>query len=493
MWPITAITGCSSINERTNPPHNTVANLVFGQGGRFTTNAGASGPNGLFAPFGVAFDSLGNLFVSDSQNSRVLKYHEAANPPTATTPDVVFGQAGSYANDTCNMGGAFPSADSLCFPLGVAVDTVNNLYIVDPPNNRVLGFNGPFIPIPTSTPTRTPTPTPTRKPTATPTAMPPVINRIPGVILVGGSFNVTGANFTAGSKANFFVATSGGAFNAGPLIPTAMSLPTQLTASVPANTTLGQGFVEVQVVNTDKGFAASNLAPALLQGSVAAGIPSLTSINGAGLAATSSNPAYAANNVETVVAQGSPVKLGGSGFDTVNGVAVDLFCACKGGKVGPFFINPGTAGLSSTSISFLLPASGTNAPKTGPGSFVVSNAGAPKAYSKKSNAVSVPIGQKISVTEVSQSGTTITVNGTAFSTRTVINFFNAQGGGAVNLGGLTSGGAPKIALGFVNSDQFTFTKPAGAMPGASYVQALNPPFVTFTSSGNGPGGALTLK
>ena len=30
------------------------------------------------------------------------------------------------------------------------------------------------------------------------------------------------------------------------------------------------------------------------------------------------------------------------------------------------------------------------------------------------------------------------------------------------------------------------------MPGASYVQALNPPFVPFSSSGNGPGGALSL-
>ena len=29
--------------------------------------------------------------------------------------------------------------------------------------------------------------------------------------------------------------------------------------------------------------------------------------------------------------------MGGTGFDTANGVAVDLFCGCPGGKVGPFF------------------------------------------------------------------------------------------------------------------------------------------------------------
>ena len=45
----------------------------------------------------------------------------------------------------------------------------------------------------------------------------------------------------------------------------------------------------------------------------------------------------------------------------------------------------------------------------------------------------------------------------------------------------------------MNETKFTFTKPAGAMAGPSYVQALNPPFVPFTSSGNGPGGAFTLK
>src|SRR5208337_2424968 len=182
------------------------------------------------------------------------------------------------------------------------------------------------------------------------------------------------------------------------------------------------------VVNTDKKYLASNLASALLQGNPAAGIPSLTSINGMGLAATSSNPAYAVNNVATVVAQGKTVTLGGTGFDVTKGVTVDLFCDCSGGKV-EFKVTP----LSSTSISFLLPASGADAPATGPGSFVVINKGDGKA----SNAVSVPLGQPVSVTSVTQSGDTITVNGTGFAQKlTVLNFFNEQPSGVVNLGGL---------------------------------------------------------
>jgi len=310
---------------------------------------------------------------------------------------------------------------------------------------------------------------------------------------VGASFKIGGSHFTQGSVVNFFVATATGPFNAGPLMP-AFESPTALTVKVPVTTKLGQGFAEVQVVNTDRGFAASNLAPALLQGSAAAGIPSLTSINGAGLAPTSRDPNFATNNVNTVVAQGSTVKLGGTGFDTAHGVAVDLFCACPGsGKVGPFFLNPGNPGLSSTSVTFPLPASGPDAPATGPGSFVVSNNGADGKFSRKSNAVAVPIGQQIKVASVTQTLSTITVNGTGFSKLTVINLFNTQGAKLVNLGGLKPGGAPKIPLAFVNQNKFTFTKPAGAAPGASYVQALNPPFVPFSSSGSDPGGSFTLK
>ncbi len=319
----------------------------------------------------------------------------------------------------------------------------------------------------------------------------PVISAIPSTILVGGSFKIDGNHFTAGSVVNFFVATATGAINAGPLKFSAYT-PTQLTIDVPATVPLGQGFVDVQVINTDQGFAASNTASALLQGSAAAGLPTITTVNGAALAATSSNPSYATNNVETVLKQGTTVILGGTGFDNVNGVAVDLFCACTAGKVGPFFVKPG-AGLTSTSISFVLPGSGPNTPPTGPGSLVVSNQGSDGSYKKKSNAVSVPIGDTISVTAVTQAGSTITVDGTGFSTLTVINFFNTQSGGVVDLGGLGADGKPKIPLTVVNANRFSFTVPAGAVPGASYVQALNPPFVPFTSSGSDAGGAFSLK
>ncbi len=133
----------------------------------------------------------------------------------------------------------------------------------------------------------------------------PIISSIPKVILVGGSFNVTGTGFTPGSVLNFFVATRGGPIKEGPLTPNLPISTTLLTVKVPAIIPLGEGFVSVVVINTDKGFKSSNPGFALLQGAAAAGIPSLTSINGKPLAATSGEPSFATNNVETVVQAGN--------------------------------------------------------------------------------------------------------------------------------------------------------------------------------------------
>ena len=87
----------------------------------------------------------------------------------------------------------------------------------------------------------------------------------------------------------------------------------------------------------------------------------------------------------------------------------------------------------------------------------------------------------------------MTVEGAGFSTLTVINLFNAHGTTVVNLGGLKPDGTPRIPIKLINSTRFSITLPAGAVPGAAFIQALNPPFLAFTSSGNDPCGAFTLK
>ena len=197
-------------------------------------------------------------------------------------------------------------------------------------------------PTPTLTHTPTQTPTPTPSPTASPTLAPghPFVSSIPPTILAGSSFVIDGINFTAGSEVNLFVATSGGAINGGPLIPITPTLPTQLTVKVPATTPLGNGFVEVQVVNTDTGFLTSNLVAALLQGSPAAGIPSITSINTVALADTSSDPSYATNNVETVVVQGKKVTLGRDGIRHSQWSGGGSLLRLHRGQGGSVFLQP---------------------------------------------------------------------------------------------------------------------------------------------------------
>ncbi len=243
------------------------------------------------------------------------------------------------------------------------------------------------------------TPLPTL-PVPTPTPMPghPVIASLTNPVLVGATFTIKGSAFSKKPLVNFFVATAKGPVNEGPLTPSSVSA-TQLVVPVPAAASQGDGFVSVEVINTDSGFAVSNLGYALLQGSPAAGLPSITGLNGHTLAATSIDPNFATANVETTLTQGDPVVINGSGFDVTNGVAVDVFCACPGGKLPTMFLNTGNPNIKSNSITFNLPAT----TPTGPGSIVVSNAGSAHSYAAKSDAVSVPIGARVIVTKVSQS------------------------------------------------------------------------------------------
>jgi hypothetical protein len=316
------------------------------------------------------------------------------------------------------------------------------------------------------------------------------VDSIDSPVMVGADMVIHGDDFNAGSRVNFWIATAKGAFNAGPLKPSRV-VENRLVVPVGADIPQGEGFVTVQVVNTTQGFIASNALGALLQGSAAAGLPSITGINGVGIATNSTDAGVALANVETVVPLGKPFVISGRGFDIVHGVEVDAFCDCPpGGKVGPFMLGPGL--FSATQLTLTLPASGPKSPAIGPGSLRVNNKGADGRYSMQSAAVSAPLGARISVSSVTQAGATITVKGSGFSTMTVINFFNPKSGGVANLGGLGPGGKPLIALGTVSPSMLTFAVPASAKAGPSYIQAINPPFVPFTSSG-GAGGSFPFK
>ena len=90
------------------------------------------GATGAFLnkPSGLAFDSAGNLYIADSGNNVIRKV--AASTGIITTYAGNFAKGGSYLGD----GGPATSA-GLSVPVGVAVDASGNLYIADSNNNVV--------------------------------------------------------------------------------------------------------------------------------------------------------------------------------------------------------------------------------------------------------------------------------------------------------------------------------------------------------------------
>jgi sugar lactone lactonase YvrE len=133
----------SRVLEYNAPLSSQTANHVFGQSDLFTTNAcnlGGVSATSLCTPSGVVVDSSLNVYIADYDNSRVLEYNTPLT--TNTTADKVFGQGNSFTVNGCNRNGL--SADSLCFPRSVAVDSSKNLYISDASNNRVLMYLTPL-------------------------------------------------------------------------------------------------------------------------------------------------------------------------------------------------------------------------------------------------------------------------------------------------------------------------------------------------------------
>jgi alpha-tubulin suppressor-like RCC1 family protein len=121
---------------------DTLADRVFGQPSftSGTPNNGGISATSLSNPVGLEVDSAGNLYVADINNHRVLAY----NTPLTTNnvADRVFGQGGSFTSATCNNGGV--SASSLCLPFWLASDAMNNLYVSDRNNARVLIYDAPL-------------------------------------------------------------------------------------------------------------------------------------------------------------------------------------------------------------------------------------------------------------------------------------------------------------------------------------------------------------
>lgn len=103
---------------------------------------------GLCYPTGVAFDSSGNLWLSDTSNSRVLMF-PSGNLVTGASATFVLGQpaitgiGAQYCNQDVNQynnGATAATAKTLCFPTGLTFDSSGNLWVADTGNSRVLMY-----------------------------------------------------------------------------------------------------------------------------------------------------------------------------------------------------------------------------------------------------------------------------------------------------------------------------------------------------------------
>ncbi len=106
----------------------------------FNPNSGGLSDRSLNQPRAVAFDFLGNLWVADSGNHRLLRFPAAVLEETNPSADVVIGQR-DFISAGPNLGGL--SAATLDTPSGVTFDRQNNLFVSDFNNARVLRFPFP--------------------------------------------------------------------------------------------------------------------------------------------------------------------------------------------------------------------------------------------------------------------------------------------------------------------------------------------------------------
>src|SRR5260370_12952702 len=123
--------GCVVCRMEAGPPESIIQRVAGRGTSAFPGDGGPANKASLSDAFGVAVDSIGNLYIADTSNHRIRK---------VDTSGVITTVAGNGTEGFSGDGGAATSA-ALNTPIGVAVDTAGNLYIADAFNNRIRKVN----------------------------------------------------------------------------------------------------------------------------------------------------------------------------------------------------------------------------------------------------------------------------------------------------------------------------------------------------------------
>ncbi len=129
-------------------PTGAAATVVLGQQ-NFTDSGPLRSQKGLSQPRGMALDAVGNLYVADFGNRRVLRFNSLATKTSGAGADAVIGQQDFTSDNT----GTDPSL--LDDPSGVCTDSSGHLWVADTGKNRVVRYDNPLTNSPLTPPSGT--------------------------------------------------------------------------------------------------------------------------------------------------------------------------------------------------------------------------------------------------------------------------------------------------------------------------------------------------
>src|SRR5258708_37049876 len=101
---------------------DTIADRVLGQLDFVHNGTNLIDARGMLNPQSLAIDSSvtpNRLYVTDTNNSRVLAYNNVATFVNGGAADLVIGQP-DFISGNCNMNSVSANSSSLCAPIGVA-------------------------------------------------------------------------------------------------------------------------------------------------------------------------------------------------------------------------------------------------------------------------------------------------------------------------------------------------------------------------------------